>query len=228
MILVPAQDGDGEGDHDVFDDQQQQQQEEEEMDQIVDEPQPKKENSIRKYAAERQKKLLIIVLKIAQYGGYDTDGRIKSKDGSFLASSDIIPLLLHALSPGRNLHGLDEFIDLLYRAGVNPEDIINTNVRELLRMRMKRGNKVQTKHGTAAKTSVKPSLKPQLHPAVQPSLQPEPQPERRSFTQPVYSLDNDRGTIFREKKRMREDIEEFEPAAKKSRWETTASDDDES
>ena len=101
----------------------------------------KKENSIRKYAYERELKRCKIILKLAAYGGYDELGRIKLPDGTFMEDSDIIPLLMHVLSPGRNIKGINEFVDLLHRAGVSPEFIINTSIRDML---MRRGTLSQT------------------------------------------------------------------------------------
>lgn len=113
MVLVPCQDGEGVN-NDVFD-------------LPLETQQVKKGNSIRKYAAERQRKLLIIVLKLAAYGGYDENGVIKDTE------HDIVPLLLHSLSPGRNVAGIQDFVNLLHKAGVSPDLIINADVRELLR-----------------------------------------------------------------------------------------------
>lgn len=87
-----------------------------------------KTNSIRKYAADRQRKMLNIILKLAKSGGYDEDGSFRTEKGKL----DIVPLLIHALSPGRPLTGMSEFVQLLHRAGVQPEDVINLQVRDLL------------------------------------------------------------------------------------------------
>ena len=89
-------------------------------------------NSIRAYAADRQRKLLVIALKLAEQGGYDSYLRIKDKDGKSVEQSDLIGLLLHSLSPGRSVKGLREFVDLLHRSGVTPDLIINTQVKEML------------------------------------------------------------------------------------------------
>lgn len=106
-----------------------------EEEQVSVEPQPKKGNSIRKYAADRQRKLLNVVLKLAKYGGYDDSGRIKLSNGSYLEQSDVVSLLMYSLSPGRTIKGISEFVDLLYRARVSPENIINANVRDMLERR---------------------------------------------------------------------------------------------
>ena len=101
----------------------------------------KRANSIRKYTYERELKRCKILLKLAMYGGYDDLGRIKLSDGSFMEDSDIVPLLMHVLSPGRNIKGINEFVDLLHRAGVSPEFIINASVRDML---MRRGTLPRT------------------------------------------------------------------------------------
>lgn len=90
---------------------------------------PKRGNSIRKYAADRQQKLLHIVLKLAAYGGYDEDGKIKTRHGEVM---DIVPLLLYSSSPGRSVKGMADFVELLYNAGVSPDLVINVNVRDML------------------------------------------------------------------------------------------------
>lgn len=92
---------------------------------------PRKINSIRKYAMERQQKLLNIVLKLALKSSYDSSGRMRDRNGSY--TLEIAPLLLHALSPGRSLRGMDRFVKILFDAGVTPEEIINVNVKEMLR-----------------------------------------------------------------------------------------------
>ena len=107
MVLVPYQDGAG----DPFEGEK-----------------PKK-SSIRQYAMERQHKLITMILKIALAKGYDFDGKFKTSDGESL---DIVPLLMHAASPGRDIKGLDEFVDLLHACNVTPDLIINVNVRDAL------------------------------------------------------------------------------------------------
>lgn len=89
-----------------------------------------KVNSIRKYALERQQKLLKVILKLALANGYDNSGRMRESDGSFLR--EIYPLIMHAFSPGRSLAGLNRFVRLLKEAGVKPDEVINENVKHLL------------------------------------------------------------------------------------------------
>ena len=130
MVLVPYQDGSGEmGGEDSFTPRG-----------TVSPPSPpqanpSKRNSIRKYAADRQRKMLTIVLKLALTRGYDEGGMMKTMDGDEM---DIIPLLIYTLSPGRNIAGIHDFIELLYQAGVKPHDVINVHVRDLLNRRSRR------------------------------------------------------------------------------------------
>src|SRR5437879_895816 len=66
-------------------------------------PSKPKVNSIRKYAFERQSKLLNVVLKLAKHGMYDENGMVGADGQTF----DVVPLLLHCFSPGRSIRGLD-------------------------------------------------------------------------------------------------------------------------
>ena len=124
MVLVPFQDGEGR-DNDAI--------EENITPTVVVTQKEKKENSIRKYAVERQRKLLAMILKLAQHGGYDADGMIATSDGS---TADIVPLIMHASSPGRNVKGMTDFVRLLHEASVPPDLVINLTVREMLEKRI--------------------------------------------------------------------------------------------
>lgn len=92
-------------------------------------PQTKKKNSIREYAKTRMESIFNVVLKLAQHGLYDSSGKFKMSNGD---DQEIIPLLLHCFSPGRTIRGLDHFVRLLHKAGVDPNTITNPNVEELL------------------------------------------------------------------------------------------------
>lgn len=103
-----------------------------------DQPKTKKENSIRKYAVDRQRKLLSIVLKLAHSGAYNGSGTLMKPDGTPLYEADLINLLLYTLSPGRMIKGLSEFVEILRHAGVTPDEILNNTVKEMLLKVMKR------------------------------------------------------------------------------------------
>ncbi|KAI1289513.1 hypothetical protein HDE_08677 [Halotydeus destructor] len=98
----------------------------------MEEPEKKKGNFIMIRAIERQRKLLRIILKLAAVNGYNDLDHIQLEDGSFLKGSDVVPLLMHALSPGKVVVGLKEFVDLLYRANVTPDLVTNENVKAML------------------------------------------------------------------------------------------------
>ena len=73
-----------------------------------------------------------IILKLARTIGYDEDLRIKLRSGKYLEKSNIVDLLTHAMSAGKVLYGEDEFVELLADSNVDPNLIINDNVRNKL------------------------------------------------------------------------------------------------
>lgn len=87
----------------------------------------------------KKKSLTQIALKIAGIGGYDDDLRIKTLSGKPMNDTNIIGLILHSLTPMENTNGLTEFVDLLYRAKVNPDLIKNADVRMMLEKREEQG-----------------------------------------------------------------------------------------
>lgn len=204
MILVPAQDGDG--DADIFADPRQ-----------PESAEPRKKNSIRQYALDRQRKLISIVLRLASFGGYDEDGRIIDEDGRSLPSSDIVALLLHALSPGRNVSGLNTFVSLLHRANISPDLIINGNVKQMLISRMQRQTLPKT-HARSSRPSVPPAaptarVVPEDRPV--PLLPPPPPLQQMVFPE-------------RSEKRKRQDDDDEEDSPPKSMQKTSVWDDEDS
>lgn len=84
---------------------------------------------VKRRSNERQKKIMLILLKLALHGGYDSNGKIKTTNGDH---ADLVPLLQMASSPGRNVKGVDDFVSLLHDAGVTPDLVINHVIREQL------------------------------------------------------------------------------------------------
>src|SRR5882672_1023893 len=82
---------------------------------------------------EKLIKQLKIILKLARIDAYNLDGQIKGADGQYMSRSDIIHLLQHSMTPGKLLIGEDEFVDLLHKANVEIDLIVNENVRSRLR-----------------------------------------------------------------------------------------------
>ncbi|RWR99124.1 hypothetical protein B4U79_14112, partial [Dinothrombium tinctorium] len=66
---------------------------------------------------------------LAKINAYDNEGRIRDSKGEFISNSSLIQLLSHAMTASRILLAEKEFIDLLYEADVDPDLIINDNVK---------------------------------------------------------------------------------------------------
>jgi hypothetical protein len=98
---------------------------------LISTVEPKKDK-IKSKIYDKIHKLLKIILRLGRHVGYDDDLKIKLKNGKYLEKSNIVDLLTHAMSMGKVLYGESEFIDLLHSAGVNPELIINENVKNKL------------------------------------------------------------------------------------------------
>ena len=84
------------------------------------------------------RQLLQIAIKLAKIDAFEIDGRIRSIKGKLLDGTNVIDLLDHVSSPRKALHGLDEFIKLLFKAGVEPDMILNRDVKiELMKLYQK-------------------------------------------------------------------------------------------
>jgi hypothetical protein len=81
---------------------------------------------------DRLTRILKIILRLAPLKGYDDELRIKRKDDTYVSNSNIISLLNHCMSYGRQLTGLNELIELLHFARIDPELIINENIKAKL------------------------------------------------------------------------------------------------
>lgn len=90
-------------------------------------------------------RFLKIILKIASKSGYDDNLEIQRSDGTYMPRSNIVDLLTHAMSPGKILHGEREFVELLYNCSVDPDLLLNENVRsKLLQYKNSKFNKYPT------------------------------------------------------------------------------------
>ena len=81
---------------------------------------------------EKIQRLLRIALKIASLDAYDEDFKIKDSNGSPIEDSDIVALLNNAISSQKLLVGENDFIRLLFEAKVDPNWIVNENMRSKL------------------------------------------------------------------------------------------------
>lgn len=102
-----------------------------------DQPQTlkKTKNVIKAYAEDRQRKLLMLILRLATVRGYNDLGNIKLKDGSYMPRTDICPLLCYAVSRERAILGIDEFVQLLREAGVTSDMVTNEALKNKLQGR---------------------------------------------------------------------------------------------
>lgn len=89
-----------------------------------------------KYSLHKMTAMFQTVLKLALINGYDDQYRIRNKNGEFIANSNLLDLIHHAMSVGKNLVATNEFIDLLAEAGVEPEWLVNEHVKTMLRSKL--------------------------------------------------------------------------------------------
>src|SRR6266581_5540349 len=124
VIAIPASDMETQ-----TDDQQQPQQE------LLVSSSPPDAPPKRKYERttfDKTARILKIALKLGSIRGYDDDYRVRREDNTYVSNSNIIALLNHLMSRGRLLNGLSELLPLLIEARVDPELIINENVKAKL------------------------------------------------------------------------------------------------
>ena len=91
-----------------------------------------KSNKFKSKLYDKMQKFFIVILKLARKYGYDDSLRIRLKNGNYLEKSNVIDLLNNAMSMGKVLYGETEFIELLQSSNINPDLIINDNVRKKL------------------------------------------------------------------------------------------------
>jgi len=92
----------------------------------------------RRAKSTRQLNLVRIILKLASINGYNEREEILMDDGTYLSNTNVIELLNYALTPTKLRKGIEQFVDLLHKAGVEPSMISNNQVKQLLTQRIKR------------------------------------------------------------------------------------------
>lgn len=70
-----------------------------------------------------------IILKLGKIQGYDDNRQILGSDGAYIPGTDVIMLVNEAMTPKRVLNGLEDFIKLLSKAKIDPDIIVNDNIR---------------------------------------------------------------------------------------------------
>jgi hypothetical protein len=149
--------------------------------------------------------LLPIMSRLASINGYDDEGRIKDGNGDFMNKTDIAVLLLNAMSPGKIIIGEQEFITLLKTANVNPDLILNENVRSKLL------NSSQTKAKSEA--YVEPKRTPEL--AIVKMQPPQPIKEIKEIKQYEHIPEPPRERrVFKRRINIEREPDEFEERVK--------------
>jgi hypothetical protein len=94
-------------------------------------PQPVKRIRLHQ-SIERFKNQVRILLKLGKIDPVDNNLRIKNENGVFIENSNIINLLHYATQDAKGLVGQEAFIMLLFKAGVEPELILNQDIKSKL------------------------------------------------------------------------------------------------
>lgn len=84
---------------------------------------------------------LDIALRLGRIKGYDDTRRILGSDGKYISGSDVSMLIEEAMTPKRVLIGIDDFVKLLAKANVDPDSILNDNIKKKLTIHKKSINK---------------------------------------------------------------------------------------
>ena len=113
---------------------------------ITQEVEPKFDK-IKSKIYDKIHRFIKIILKLAKNVGYDSEFRIKLNTGKYLERSNVVDLLTHAMSMGKVLYGENEFIELLAKSDVEPDLIINENVKAKLKEYLNKNSRIRNSNG---------------------------------------------------------------------------------
>jgi len=150
---------------------------------------------------EKILRIIKIVLKLASVNGYDDEGRVKGANG-YISGSSLVVLLNYALSFGQPLIGELEFIRLLKEANVDPDLIVNENLKNKL-----------LNHQVAPEPNIQPVVRTE-QPVIEPPSQEEPMKDVRV---PKRSWEDDHD--YASNKRQRTESDEEQNALDAIGWE---------
>ena len=110
---------------------------------------PEYDKTIKKRRVERDSekivRLIKIALKIAKTNSYDEELRIIGENGNPIQNSNLPLLLKYVMTPEKVIVAENDFIRILYEAGVDPDWISNENVKyKLLNYRKPNKRKRET------------------------------------------------------------------------------------
>lgn len=120
-------------------------------------------------------KILRLILKLAQVDAYDLNFQVKNDAGEPIPRSDVGRLTLQALSPGRMIIGEDEFIRMLFKAGIYPEEIVNEQYRAKLSQLYSKSRTTESITRRPSQIIPKPAVPPQVIPVKPPQIVEERQ-----------------------------------------------------
>jgi len=86
----------------------------------------------KNYSFQKVPYIIKVALKLATINGYDDQYRIRNRNGKYLVNTNVHDLLNHCMSVGRKLTAENEFIELLAEADIDPDWILNENVKAKL------------------------------------------------------------------------------------------------
>ncbi|RWR99203.1 hypothetical protein B4U79_05222, partial [Dinothrombium tinctorium] len=87
-------------------------------------------NNSKRNVIEKFENIIHIILKLSLIQGFNENGEIRNKFGSYLNGTSLHSLIKECLSENKVLNGENEFISLLVESNVNPDLIINEKIRQ--------------------------------------------------------------------------------------------------
>jgi hypothetical protein len=104
------------------------------------------------------------ILKLAIIRAYDVIGRVRDRKGNYINDSDIIALINHAMSHGKLLLAQNKFIRPLHEAKIEPELIVNENIKaKLSNLFSNKSDSLDELNEIQATPSVKTPEKPSIN-----------------------------------------------------------------
>ena len=192
----------------------------------VDKPVDKPMDRIKHKIFDKLHRSFKIILGLAETKSYDRNLRIKTKNGNYLMNSNILDLLTHAMSPGKYLYGEEDFVAALAASDIDPELLLNENVKVKL---INYKNNIRPTNTLTQGKKVVRSLKPTKEIIVNddnkeiPLVIPKPTNFKRkfSFTEDGVDDESDEGSGTGKRQRLLENSDSLsDDMIDKEEWQT--------
>ena len=85
-----------------------------------------------KHAFQKVPVMVRTIFKLALVNAFDEEGRIRNSKGEFIPNTNLVDLLALAMTPRKDIYGIDEFVDRLAEARADPVWFSNEHVSRLL------------------------------------------------------------------------------------------------